>query len=61
MKCGKRTIKNNDWSRSLSSALCMVINSYKERKQDNEDKIQGIIDKNKDVISELAEKFDIIE
>ena len=61
MKFGKRTIKNNGWSRSLGSALCMVINSYKERKQDNEDKIQGIIDKNKDVISELAEKFDIIE
>lgn len=38
----------------------LLIDTRKESKT-REDKLQGIINKNQDVISELAEKFDVVE
>lgn len=38
----------------------LLIDTRKESKT-REEKLQGIINKNQDVISELAEKFDVVE
>ena len=38
----------------------LLIDTRKESKA-REEKLQGIINKNKEVISELAEKFDVVE
>lgn len=38
----------------------LLIDTRKESKA-REEKLQGIISKNQDVISELAEKFDVVE
>ena len=40
--------------------VCLLIDTRKESKA-REEKLQGIINKNQEVISELAEKFDVVE
>ena len=40
--------------------FCLLIYTRKESKA-REEKLQGIINKNQEVISELAEKFDVVE
>lgn len=53
----KVIINNGAWAVLF---VWLLIDTRKESKV-REEKLQGIIDKNQDVISELAEKFDVVE
>lgn len=53
----KTIVNNGAWAVLF---VWLLIDTRKESKA-REEKLQGIINKNQEVISELAEKFDVVE
>lgn len=53
----KTIVNNGAWAVLF---VWLLIDTRKESKS-REEKLQGIINKNQEVISELAEKFDVVE
>ena len=45
----------------MGNIIRMAINRYKKESKTREEKLQSIINKNQEVISELAEKFNVVE